>query len=160
MTSAPERLAVVGTGLIGTSVALAAARAGDSVTGWDADPSIAARAGELGGFPIATSLDDAVADAGLVVIAAPIQAIPTLVAAALAAAPRAIVTDVGSVKTHLVLRAAALADPADLPRFVPGHPMGGSERSGPEHASASVVDGIVWAITPHTTSDAGAVARL
>ena len=94
-------------------------------------------------------------DAELVVVATPIPTIPALVAAVLSAAPQAIVTDVGSVKTHLVRTAEALAAPGDLPRFVPGHPMGGSERSGPEHASASVVDGIVWAITPHTTSDPG-----
>ena len=160
MTSAPERVAVVGTGLVGTSIALAAARAGDRVTGWDADEAVAARAGRIGDFPIADSLDGAVADASLVVIATPIQAIPASVVAALSAAPAALVTDVGSVKTHVVDRVAALADPADLGRYVPGHPMGGSERSGPDHASPSVVDGIVWAITPHITSDAGAVARL
>jgi prephenate dehydrogenase len=160
MTSTPERVAVVGTGLVGTSIALAAVRAGDSVRGWDADPSVAARAGELGDFSVAPSLADAVACAELVVVATPIPTIPALVAAVLSAAPQAIVTDVGSVKTHLVRKAEALAAPGDLPRFVPGHPMGGSERSGPEHASASVVDGIVWAITPHTSSDPDAVARL
>ena len=44
--------------------------------------------------------------------------------------------------------------------FVGGHPMGGSERSGPDHASASVVDDIVWVLTPHPGSDGPAVDRL
>ena len=48
----------------------------------------------------------------------------------------------------------AVAAPADIARFVPGHPMGGSERSGPEHASAHVIDGIVWALAP-TEATAG-----
>jgi hypothetical protein len=67
------------------------------------------------------------------------------------------VTDVGSVKTALVRDVVAEAPEDSLPRFVPGHPMGGSERSGPEHASASVLDAIVWAITPHEASDPEAV---
>lgn len=159
MTSA-ERVAVIGTGLVGTSIALAAVRAGGRVTGWDVDPAVAERAGRIGGFPVATSLDRAVADSTLVVIATPIPTIPSLVSAALSAAPEVLVTDVGSVKTHVVDEVAGLATPAQLRRFVPGHPMGGSERSGPDHASASVVDGIVWAITPHASSDAGSVARL
>ena len=52
-----ERVAVVGTGLMGTSVALAAARAGATVTGWDVDPSITARAAALGGFAGAATLE-------------------------------------------------------------------------------------------------------
>jgi prephenate dehydrogenase len=65
----------------------------------------------------------------------------------LRAAPAAVVTDVASTK-GAVVRAVGKAAPGDLARYVPGHPMGGSERSGPEHASAHVVDGIVWVLTP------------
>ena len=157
---AAERVSVIGTGLIGTSVALAAARAGCAVRGWDADPDTAARAAERGALGIAPSLEDAVGDADLVVVAAPIPAIPQLVVRALAAAPHAVVTDAGSVKGRLVAEVLARAAAADLPRFVPGHPMGGSERSGPEHASASVVDAIVWVLTPTEVSDAAAADRL
>lgn len=159
MTSA-ERVAVVGTGLIGTSVALAAARTGALVAGWDADAAVSARAAALAGFRAAASAEDAVAGAGIVVVATPIPTIASLVATSLEAAPDAIVTDVGSVKTALVREAVARVPPDALARFVPGHPMGGSERSGPEHASASVVDGIVWAITPHGSSDPAAVDTL
>jgi prephenate dehydrogenase len=49
------------------------------------------------------------------------------------------------------------ASPPGAARFVPGHPMGGSERSGPEHASASVVDGIVWVVAPTSGTSPEAV---
>jgi prephenate dehydrogenase len=159
MTSA-ERVAVIGTGLIGTSIARAAARAGASVSGWDVDPAVANRGASLAGFRAADSLPAAVADAGMVVVATPIPTIAPLVAESLTHATTAVVTDVGSVKTAVVARALAASAPGDAARYVPGHPMGGSERSGPEHASPSVVDGIVWAITPHDRSDPGSVARL
>ncbi len=159
MTSV-ERVAVVGTGLIGTSIALAAARAGAATAGWDVDPGVAARAAVVSDMRIADSVEDAVREADVVVIATPIPTIGPIVAAALAAAPDAVVTDVGSVKGALVRAAIAAASSTDAARFVPGHPMGGSERSGPEHASASVVDGIVWAVTPHPASDAQAVETL
>lgn len=150
-----ERVAVVGTGLIGTSVALAAARAGAAVSGWDADPAVTLTAAELAGFRPADSLGDAVADAQMVVVATPIGSVVPSVVACLASSS-AIVTDVGSVKTPIVQQVVETA-PADAARYVPGHPMGGSERSGPEHASASVLDGIVWAITPHEGSGAAEV---
>jgi prephenate dehydrogenase len=78
-----------------------------------------------------------------------------VVAAALRVAPRAVVTDAASVKGRVLADLdSAVGDASDLARFVPGHPMGGSERSGPEHASPSVVDGIVWVLAPtERTSD-------
>jgi prephenate dehydrogenase len=147
-TSSPERIAVVGTGLIGTSVALASARVGCSVRIWDADSSALARSATRAQLDAASSFEDCVRDAELVIIATPIPTIPGLVLRALAAAPRALVTDVASIKSHIVAEIEATADPGDLSRWIPGHPMGGSERSGPEHASPSVVDGIVWVLTP------------
>ena len=162
MTSKPpERVAVIGTGLIGTSVALAAARVGCAVTGWDLDPVVANRSAQIAGSGVAGSLEDCVAGAEIVVVAAPIGATGALVADALAAAPpEAAVTDAASVKAAVVLEAVALSDPGELRRFVPGHPMGGSERSGPEHASASVIDGIVWVLTPTPVSEEYHVERL
>jgi len=70
-----ERVAVLGTGLMGTSVAMAAARAGASVTGWDRDPETTARAAALGGFTQAASSEEAVDDADLVVVCTPIPTI-------------------------------------------------------------------------------------
>ena len=156
----PMRVGVIGSGLMGTSIALAAARVGCQVTTWDVDIDRAALAAGRGGFASAPTMGEAVADADIVVVATPITAIAVTVAQVLAAAPRAVVTDVGSVKMPLVAAVDALASAADLPRYVPGHPMGGSERSGPDHASASVVDGIIWVVTPTTVSDPGAVERL
>lgn len=160
MTSAAERVTVVGTGLIGTSIGLAAVRVGYAVTGWDADAEIAARAVELGGFEAAATLEDAVRAAGMVVVATPIPTIADLVARILVAAPEAVVTDVGSVKSNVVAEVLEAVEPEEVGRFVPGHPMGGSERSGPEHASASVVDGIVWVVTPPPTAAKAAIERL
>jgi prephenate dehydrogenase len=158
MTS--TRVAVAGTGLIGTSIAMAAARAGDRVRGWDADLTHAARAAERGGFDAAASLEEAVADADIVVVATPITTLGAVAARTLAAASHAVVTDAGSVKSFVLAEVARLASAGSLPRFVGGHPMGGSERSGPDHASASVVDDIVWVLTPSSATDPSATDRL
>ncbi|MEO8475627.1 MAG: prephenate dehydrogenase [Actinomycetota bacterium] len=160
MTSTPDRVAIVGTGLIGTSIGLAAARVGCTVAGWDAEPSIARRASQIGGFRAAVSMDDAVSDADIVVVATPIPAIAGLVARVLESAPGAVVTDVGSVKSHVLADVTSAVPLADLRRYVPGHPMGGSERSGPEHASASIVDGIVWVVSPPHQADLTRIERL
>jgi prephenate dehydrogenase len=155
-----ERVAVLGTGLMGTSVAMAAARAGASVAGWDADPATTARAAALGGFSLAASLEEAVEGTDLVIVCTPIPTIASVVAAALAATTTTIVTEVGSIMGSVSRHVLADAAPEDRPRYVPGHPMGGSERSGPEHASPSVLDGIVWVVSPTETSDLGAAQAL
>jgi prephenate dehydrogenase len=164
MTSTPPEsrqiVAVLGTGLMGTSIALAASRAGFAVRGWDVDAATSARAAAVGGFDLAGGLSEAVRDADLVVVATPIPAIPQTVVAALAGSTTAVVTDTGSIKEGVAIEVAAQADPRSLGRFVPGHPMGGSERSGPEHASASVVDGIVWVVTPIESSAQATVDRV
>ncbi len=161
MTSTgPERVSIVGTGLVGTSIALAARRAGIEVTGWDTDPAASERAASISGFRRAPSLEAAVDNAGLVLVCTPIATIPALVVRSLAAAPEAVVTDAGSVKSTVLDEVTELAPSGDLPRFVPGHPMGGSERSGPEHASASMVDGVVWALTPGAATSPEAVEVL
>lgn len=159
-TSALHRVAVIGTGLVGTSIALGARRAGAQVVGWDVDDGVLAAAAGGGGLMAADSASAAVDGADLVVVATPIGAVPAAVVAALRDAPGAIVTDAASVKTQILHDVRAAAPSADLARFVPGHPMGGSERSGPEHAAASVVDGIVWVLAPGPETDPAATARL
>ena len=156
----PERVAILGTGLIGTSIAMAAARVGSAVSGWDADADTLALATGRTGIRGARSLEDAVAGADIVVVCSPVPSIPELVAQALVAAPTAIVTDAGSIKGPVVRDVAARAG-AGAARFIGGHPMGGSERSGPEHASASLVDGIVWVLTPpHEAAESEAIMAL
>jgi prephenate dehydrogenase len=157
---APRRVAVIGTGLMGTSIALASARAGIAVTGWDLDRDLAERAAAGGALRIADDLTHAVEGADLVLVCTPVGAIAPAVAGVLEAAPSAVVSDVGSIKSRVADEVARAVPASSLGRFVPGHPMGGSERSGPEHATASVVDGIIWVVAPTETTDAGAIDRL
>jgi len=158
--SSIDRVAVVGTGLMGTSVALAAARAGATVSGWDADQATTARAAAAGAFTPAASLEEAVREAGLVVVCTPIPTIARSVVEALGATTEAIVTEIGSITDSVAREVMERAHADDLSRFVPGHPMGGSERSGPEHASPSVLDGIVWVLSPTAASAPAAVEML
>jgi prephenate dehydrogenase len=161
MTSArADTVAVLGTGLIGTSIALAALRAGMTVAGWDSALDVAERAAARGGFRSAPTLQDAVKDAELVIVATPIAAVADVVASALEAAPRAVVSDAGSIKSRIVQEVIDRVEDEQVSRFVPGHPMGGGERSGPDHASASIVDGIVWVVTPTERSSPDALATV
>ena len=142
------RVAVVGTGLMGASVGLAAARRGDDVVGWDPDDIALATAADRGAVTPAASLEDAIADAELAVVAAPIAQLPAQVAAVLTATgERTTVTDVGSTKATVVAAAAA------SPRFVGGHPICGSHARGAEHATADLFDSATWFLTPTAQTD-------
>ena len=152
---AVERLAIVGTGLVGTSVALAAGRAGTRSRGFDADPGVLERASARGALEPASSLAEAVADAELVVVAVPVGVAPDVVREALdAAGPDVVVTDVASTKRPL----ASLADP----RFVPGHPVAGGATGGPTRAAADLFDAATWFLAPtdaSSTESLGLVER-
>ena len=140
-TRAVERLAVVGTGLVGTSVALAASRTGTTCRGFDSDATVLERAAARGSVEPARSLADAVADAELVVVAVPVGVAPAVVREALdAAGPDAVVTDVASTKRPL----ASVSDP----RFVAGHPVAGGATGGPARATADLFDGATWFLAP------------
>lgn len=138
------RLAIVGTGLIGGSIGLAArARLGATVLGVDPDPEPALAAGAI---DAAVGLDEALAGAEVAFVAVPVTALQETVAAALAAAPAdCAVTDVGSVKRALV---EATSDE----RFVGGHPLAGSEAAGAAHARADLFEGATWYLTPGPTT--------
>jgi prephenate dehydrogenase len=141
------RVAIIGTGLMGASVALAARARGDDVVGWDADPNALAAAAERGAVDPADGLEAALADVELAVVATPIAQLPSTVAAVLAASGDATVTDVGSTKASVVGAAAG------SPRFVGGHPICGSETRGAENASAGIFEGATWFLTPVTQTD-------
>jgi prephenate dehydrogenase len=144
------RLAVVGTGLMGASVALAAKRgAGARVVGFDRDSETLGRAVERGAVDEpASSLGEALSEADLAVVAVPVADLAAQVEQVLAASPDSCtVTDVGSTKLA-VCRAAG-----GSPRFVGGHPVCGSEARGPEHASADLFEGATWFLTPLTETD-------
>src|SRR5260370_416215 len=140
------RVAIIGTGLVGASVGLAARRAGHDVRGWDADGAALAAAAQRGAVEPAASPGEAVAGAELVVVAVPVTALAAEVQAALAAAPEATVTDVGSTKRSVV---EAIVDP----RFVGGHPVAGAEVRGPAGAHAELFEGATWFLTPGAATE-------
>jgi prephenate dehydrogenase len=146
-------LAVVGTGLVGTSVALAARRSGVArVSGWDADgATLREAAGARALDDASSSLAEAVSGAELVVVAVPVGSLTATTRDVLeAAAGDATVTDVGSTKR-------GLAAASDDPRLVPGHPLAGGATGGPARAAADLFDGATWFLTPLPTSDPGRV---
>jgi prephenate dehydrogenase len=147
-TAGIDRLAVIGTGLVGTSVGLAAERAGvRTVTAFDADVARLSQAATRAAFEARESLADAARDAQLVVVAVPVGAVVDTVRATLdAAPPDATVTDVASTKRRLT-------EAVDDPRFVPGHPVAGGETSGPDRATAELFDGATWFLTPRPATE-------
>jgi prephenate dehydrogenase len=151
------KLAIVGTGLIGASVGLAAKRAGDAdVAGYDPDPEALALAAERGAVDRAAgSLVDAVEDAELAVVATPVATLADEVAAVLdASGDGCTVTDVGSTK------GALCSAVPDRIRFIGGHPVCGSEARGPGHGSAELFDGATWFLTPVAETEPERYARL
>jgi prephenate dehydrogenase len=145
-----ERLAIVGTGLIGASVGLAAKRAGvKRVVGFDADAGEVAAALERAAVDEgAAGVEEAVAGAELVVVAVPVTQLPAQVQAVLAAVDsESAVTDVGSTK------AAVCAAARGSLQFVGGHPVCGSEARGAEHASGELFEGATWFLAPLAETD-------
>src|SRR4051794_41987176 len=129
---------------MGASVALAARERGDGVAGWDPEPAALAAAVQRGAIEPSGSLEDAVAGADLVVVAAPIAQLPGQVAATLAATTDATVTDVGSTK------ASAVAAAAGSPRFVGGPPSCGAAARGARDAGGGLFQGATGVRTPWT----------
>lgn len=142
---------VIGCGLIGTSVALGLRASGIVVHLADHDPEHVRLAVEQG-----AGLADPVQDPALVVVAVPPTATARTVRSALRDWPGAVVTDVASVKGRIQ---RALGDEAGAERYVGGHPMAGSERSGPSAASGQLFEGRPWVLTP-TRAATDAAVRL
>jgi prephenate dehydrogenase len=150
------RIAIVGVGLIGGSVGLAAReRLGADVTGWDPAPGVLDEAVEVGAVDraapdVAGALDGAEA----AFVAAPVGALPGAVRAALAAAGHdCVVTDVGSTKRTVV-------ESVDDERFIGGHPLAGAATAGVRHARAELFDGATWYLTPTPTTRGTLYERL
>ena len=150
------RIALVGVGLIGGSIGLAARERLDaSVTGYDNGPGALGAARARGAIDhAADSVAGAVTDAEAVFVAVPVGTLPGAVRAVLAAAPAdCVVSDVGSTKRAIV---AAVGDA----RFVGGHPLAGAETSGVEHARADLFDGATWYLTPTSNTSGILYERL
>jgi len=146
-------VAVVGVGLIGGSVGLAArGRLGATVRGVDPRADAALARGAI--HSAHRDLGDALDGADAAFVAVPVDRLADTVRAVLAAAPeRCVVTDVGSTKRGVV-------EAGDDPRFVGGHPLAGSEASGVEHAREDLFDGATWYLTPTTATQGILLERL
>lgn len=158
------RLVVVGVGLIGGSFALALKAAGlvGTVVGVGRRPATVERARELGVIDEVGALDAAtLGSADLVLLAMPVgQMGPVMQAIASLVGPRTIITDAGSTKQDVVALAADHLSKV-LARFVPGHPIAGTEHSGPDAAFTTLYRDrkVVLAPTEHTDAAATAMVR-
>ena len=155
------RVAVIGLGLIGSSVARAVRQAMPTarLTGHDADPDVRAAALRLDLCDdVADTAGAAVTDADLVILCVPVGAIGAVAAGIAADLPAdVVVTDVGSSKGSV---ARALAEALPGVAIVPAHPVAGTERSGPEAGFASLFQGRWCILTPTDASPPEAVERV
>lgn len=142
------KVSVLGVGLIGGSIGLAARRSGAVVCGFDSDPEVLGDALALGAIDEqASSVAAAVDGADIVFVATPVGVLPEMVRQALdLSGPDCAVTDVGSTKQVV---AAAGADQ----RFIGGHPLAGAETAGVRNARVDLFAGATWYLTPskHTS---------
>ncbi|HZW13900.1 MAG TPA: prephenate dehydrogenase/arogenate dehydrogenase family protein [Noviherbaspirillum sp.] len=160
-----KKVAIFGVGLIGGSFALGLKKAGAvcQVVGVGRSSASLVRAKELGIIDIIpASMEDAVAGADLILVAAPVaQTGPILSSIEPYLKPGTIVTDAGSTKSDVVT-AARKALGAKVAQFVPGHPIAGREQNGPEAALADLYVGKKVVLTPleeNAESDVALVAR-
>jgi prephenate dehydrogenase len=140
------RYLVVGTGLIGTSVALALRERGAAVWLADSDPAAARLAADLGAGEVVPGLREAAGVADVAVLAVPPDAVAATLAKTQGYGLARYYTDVASVKELPVAEARRLG--CDLSRYVPGHPLAGRERHGPAAARADLFLGRTWALCP------------
>lgn len=145
VSPAPRTAVVLGTGLIGTSIALALTERGVTVWLADRDRTAARLAADIGAGTVLPDADVARPPrADLAVIAVPPAAVAATLSQAQAAGLARWYTDVASVKSQPLAQAAELG--CDLTTFVPGHPLSGRERSGPAAARADLFLGRPWVV--------------
>jgi len=157
-----HRVAILGFGLIGSSLARAVRAKGlvGEIVAGDRDPAALETIRKLGLADHATAdLAEAVRDADLVVIAVPVAAYAEVGATiAPALAPDAVVTDVGSVKSAVIASLRKVLPPNT--RLVPGHPIAGTEKSGPESGFPELFQGRWCILTPEEGTDPAAVGAV
>ncbi len=148
-----EDVTIVGTGLIGTSVALALRGHGYSggLHGWDANAEALAACARAAGVE---SLERAPSaehppNAGIVVLAGPVLSIlDWMERLAPVCGERVLLTDVGSTKLAIADAAQRLFNRPGRAHFLPGHPMAGKEQGGAGQAEPGLFDGAMWLFTP------------
>ncbi|MBL9074626.1 prephenate/arogenate dehydrogenase family protein [Tabrizicola sp.] len=156
-----QRVALIGLGLIASSMAHAMRAGGlaGEIVGYAKSAETRAVAGSLFCDRVTETAAEAVEGADLVVLAVPVGVMGEIAAEiAPRLKPGATVTDVGSVKRAVVDAVAPLV-PAGV-QFVPGHPLAGTEYSGPRSGFASLFQNRWWLLTPLPETDPAAIARL
>ena len=146
-----ERIAILGTGLLGTSVGLALRAAGfrGAIAGWNRSREAAQTALAMGALDsVAADPVEAARESQVAVLAVPIYATLDLMEKlAGVLGPEHLVTDVGSTKRVISEAAARLYNTPERAAFLPGHPMAGKERGGAALADANLFRGAVWLFT-------------
>jgi len=151
-----DTLTLLGVGLLGGSIGLAARQRGivRRVVGYGRRPESLESARKLGAIDEwSTELDAAVGPANLVIVCTPIESVAQYVCQTLERiGPDALVTDVGSTKAGIVAEVArrlgAPADAARRARFIPSHPLAGGERAGVQFSQADLFEGRTVIVTP------------
>ncbi len=158
--TAPLNLYLLGTGLIGGSLSLALSSRGLArVTGWDADDDARRRALSLGILEEEVPPSgEAFASADLVVLAVPVLALASLLRRGFP--PGTLVTDTGSVKADAVRAYRDALSAGASYRFIPGHPIAGDERSGPDAARPDLFSGARVVLTPLPENEPADTARV
>ncbi len=155
------RIAIIGLGLIGSSIARAMRESmpDATITGYDIDPAVRARAREIGfAHEIVEDAARAVEGAQLVLFCVPVGAMNEAARAIATALPKdAVVSDVGSAKMAV---AKALREALPDATIIPAHPVAGTENSGPDAGFASLFKGRWCILTPHEGASKQQVARL
>ncbi len=151
-----ERISILGTGLLGTSVGLALRDAGfrGSITGWNRGAEQGQLALKLGAVDsLAADATEAARASQVTVLAVPIFAtLDWMEKLAPVLGPEQLVTDVGSTKRAISETAARLYNAPERATFLPGHPMAGKERGGAALADANLFRGAVWLFTDDQTA--------
>ena len=155
-----RKIAIIGLGLIGSSIARGVREALPEVAviGFDKDETVRTRAAELGLAEVTQSAAEAVSDADLVILCVPVGEMADA-AQSIAGALKngAIVSDVGSSKTNVGAKLERLLPKA---RVIPAHPVAGTENSGPDAGFAALFHGRWCILTPCPAADADALAAV
>jgi cyclohexadieny/prephenate dehydrogenase len=157
-----KKIALIGIGLIGSSLARSIRAKGlaEHISIASRSSSTLKRAEELGlGDSYSTSMPDAVKDADLIIVSVPVGS-SGAVAEAIASSlkPGAVVTDVGSTKASVIAQMTPHI-PAGV-HFIPGHPLAGTEKSGPDAGFATLFENRWCILTPPDGTDPAEIARL
>jgi prephenate dehydrogenase len=156
-----DTLSIVGVGLLGASVGLAARkrRLARHVLGVGRDPATLERAARRGAIDAACDLPEAARRSQFVVVCTPVETVAEhVLKIGLHCAAHTHITDVGSTKAAIVRSLDGKLPPGVA--FVGSHPLAGSEKRGSEHAEADLFEGRLTVVTPGPTTPPDAVSRV